>query len=718
MQMIVGILCLLLGMSAGTGDDMPKPAAQESEHMRMGREQESMFPSDLWELVRRNVGFKGEALGVDAEFYRKTQVPASVIYSMIEVFGDIRTAPLLIHRLGDLLLSSPEDAVRAVHLAYRMLGASAGGFGPPLPGADPKPVLLNDSEEADRLLRKILEKMDESGTSGQISQASVKAWRELPLSVKRLVLSVLTAAVEARPFLDEAFKEVLGGEGFSEKREDWDSHLILYEHFRKAWAESGEISDRSVFDAVDRIDLDYLSCASRVLLEEIQRGIEEYGRGSQEIGFDFKSLTFDTAYGEFAVFGRNADRIDKEYAFIIDLGGDDIYSGRKAVPRSPSQSMGIVIDCGGDDEYLSPGEAVSLGCGCFGIGVVFDLGGNDLYVCGESGLGSAFFGTGLVVDVSGDDRYIGRGIWTQGAAHVGVGMLVDLSGNDAYHCVGASQAFGSTSGVGMLLDYSGNDAYHARLPEGFSSPSRGGMHSFAQGSGRGRWADATDGHSLAGGYGILLEGEGDDLYAGGAFCQGAGYWWGFGSLLDRGGDDVYRSESYALGAAAHSGIGCHHDLKGNDSYNHDNQDKVQTQLQGYSRDGSLGVFIDDEGDDRYAHRNRCAGSADLNSIALFWDRKGNDFYRCLREGPYGEDLSYGDAPPPVGIGEGEGMMFHPVELRSVGIFMDTGGDDRYREVKPGNPPSGFRPLRFGNDREWKHQDGAFRFGFGLDKEIP
>ncbi len=718
MRKMAGILCLLLGLIGGYGEGISNQKTQETENMQRHMEPEPDFPQALWNHVRKEVGFLKDPLGVDARFHRDILNPDHVIPALLDVFGDIRTVPILIHRLSDLLLSSPEDAVRAVHLAYRMLGASAGGFGPPLPGADPKREPLNDSEEADRLLRKILKKRDESGMMGEISPASEKAWRELPLSVKRLVLSVLTAVAEARPYLDEAFKRGFGGKEYLKREGVSDTQWLLYEDFRKAWAESGEIYDRSVFDAVDRIDLDYMSCASRILLEEIQRGIEDYGLGRQEIGLDFKSLTFDTAYGKFAVFGRNDDRIDKEYAFIIDLGGDDSYTERNAAPRSLSRPISIIIDCGGDDEYESQGEAVSLGCGCFGIGAVFDLGGNDRYVSGESGLGSAFFGTGLVMDVSGDDRYIGKGRWTQGAAHVGVGMLIDLSGNDAYYCVGASQGFGSTSGVGMLLDYSGNDAYHARLSEELSSQSHGGMHSFAQGSGSGRWADATDGHSLAGGYGILLEAEGNDLYDGGDFCQGAGYWWGFGSLLDRGGDDIYRSESYALGAAAHSGIGCLHDLKGNDSYNNDNQDKVRTQLQGYARDGSLGIFIDEVGDDLYVHRNRCAGSADLNSVALFWDRKGNDSYQCLREGPYGLDLSYGDAPPPIGVGEGESQMFHPFGMRSVGVFLDTGGEDVYEEIKPGNPPAGFRALRFGNDREWKHQDGPFRFGFGLDKKIP
>ena len=718
MRMIIGILSLLLWSHGGTGREATKLKVQENERMSMRVDHKKMFPPDLWEYVCRNVGFAGEIPGVDARFHHNIQNPDHVIPAMLDVFGDVRTVPLLVHRLSDMLISSPENTVRAVHLAYRLLGASAGGFGPPLPGSSPKSEPPNDSESADVYLRKILEIRDDNGEGGRIDGESVKAWCGLPMSVKRLVLAVLQAAVEAKPFLDEAYKGVFDGVESRKQDGDSDSNLIFYERFRKAWAESGEIPDRRVFAALECVDLDFISCASRIFFEGVQKGIKEYRREGPDIGLDFKGLTFETALGECAVLGPNADRIKKDYAFIIDLGGDDTYIGRKAAPRSASQPVGIVIDIAGHDLYDSNGEAVSLGCGCFGIGAIFDLDGNDRYISGESGLGSAFYGTGLIMDFSGDDRYIGRGRWTQGAAHVGVGMLIDGAGHDLYFCGGSSQAFGSTLGVGMLLDYSGNDEYMARLPEGSSPEPSVRMHAFVQGSGCGRWADGTDGHSLAGGFGILLEAGGDDRYSGGAFCQGAGYWWGFGACEDRGGDDIYRSNSYALGAAAHHGIGCHHDLKGNDSYNHDNQAGVETQLQGYARDGSLGIFMDESGDDRYVHRNRCAGSADLNSVAMFWDRNGDDSYRCLREGPYAGDLSYGDAPPPIGVGEGERDLFHPPGLRSVGIFLDTGGEDTYNEIKPLSFPPDVRLLDFGNDREWMHQDGPFRFGFGLDKQVP
>ena len=61
----------------------------------------------------------------------------------------------------------------------------------------------------------------------------------------------------------------------------------------------------------------------------------------------------------------------------------------------------------------------------------------------------------------------------------------------------------------------------------------------SQGFGFGRRGDYLDGHSWAGGVGMLVDGAGDDTYTCGIFGQGGGYWYGVGILADKGGDDSY-----------------------------------------------------------------------------------------------------------------------------------------------------------------------------------
>ena len=61
--------------------------------------------------------------------------------------------------------------------------------------------------------------------------------------------------------------------------------------------------------------------------------------------------------------------------------------------------------------------------------------------------------------------------------------------------------------------------------------------SMCQGVGMGRRADYTDGHSWAGGVGMLVEGGGDDTYSCSVFGQGCAYWYGVGLLVDKAGAD-------------------------------------------------------------------------------------------------------------------------------------------------------------------------------------
>ena len=64
---------------------------------------------------------------------------------------------------------------------------------------------------------------------------------------------------------------------------------------------------------------------------------------------------------------------------VIDLGGDDQYSGRLAVPASKAVPVGLLIDVAGNDTYDGRSSAASIACGLFGIGALFDLGGHDKY---------------------------------------------------------------------------------------------------------------------------------------------------------------------------------------------------------------------------------------------------------------------------------------------------------------------------------------------------
>ena len=135
---------------------------------------------------------------------------------------------------------------------------------------------------------------------------------------------------------------------------------------------------------------------------------------------------------------------------------------------------------------------------------------------------------------------------------------------------------------------------------------------------------------------------------------------------------------------------------------------MQTQAQACARDASVGVFIDGSGSDEYFHRNRCAGAGDLNSIALFWDRAGDDAYLCDRRSSYAKDRSYGASATYD--------RFRTVrdDVPTVGAFLDTGGEDSYTEVPALPLDDEALPLEFGNSRSWRHNNGRRFRGVGTD----
>jgi hypothetical protein len=344
---------------------------------------------------------------------------------------------------------------------------------------------------------------------------------------------------------------------------------------------------------------------------------------------------------------------------------------------------------------------VALGCGLFGLGAIMDLAGDDAYSLKESGLGCGWFGTGLQLDAAGNDTYRVKGAWGEGAGHAGVGVAVDLAGNDLHECGQQSQGLGSTLGAGIVLDVAGNDRWIARDDGNVSALYLNQSVAMAQGCGYGRRADLGDGHSLAGGFGVLVDGAGDDVYHAQVWSQGAGYWWAVGILEDRGGNDTYTNGKYSWGAGAHFAIGCAVDLAGNDAYNVGN-DTAVNQYHGHARDGSFGIAIDGDGDDRYMLRNNCGGSADLCSIGFFWDRRGDDVY----------GIKMKDQGPPNGWNEtrplGTATWYVPHrsfrdDLPSFGVFLDTGGKDTY--TGDDRPADG---------RTWTFHHEPASWGVGLD----
>ncbi len=699
-------------------------------------------PDSLWQIVLSKLDRSGRPLGFTSDEMANYGRDPLVLRTVRNLFRDVRGIDRFSGKTAEDLIAAAADPADMVLRAFSLTDVSAGRM-LPMPdsttwGAEWLPKDTTPAKALDAVLAQPMRRADR------------EEWERLPVNAQRLAIRIILGAKEAIPWIREAiddpiFTAHLGGAAAGS---DTAAIMARYRFAMAPWVDArmdqSATLSRASIEALSRLDREYLDFGSVLFLTHLKRALAEFraaearGPGGSNAAA-FRGCRFETACGPVRITGSGIDMIEEPAFLSLDLGGDDRYTGRHGVPLSLDHPIGLVVDLGGNDTYEGGSKPVALGCGLFGLGAIFDLAGNDRYRCAEAGLGAGYFGTGILADTEGDDVYVLDTHDGEGSAMAGVGLLIDLAGNDAYTCGFSGQGFGETLGAGLLVDVSGNDTYLAR-DDGNRSPLYLNQSvSMAQGVGEGRRADLGEGHSLAGGIGLLVDGAGDDSYHATAWSQGAGYWWSAGFLEDLGGNDTYRNGKYSLGAGAHFAIGCQVDLSGDDRYNFGNADAVN-QYQGHARDGSIGISIDGDGDDAYLLRSHCAGSGDLNAIGFFWDRRGNDAYD-IRYTLLGPPNGWTDTPP-----MGTATLYTPFrsfrdDVEAVGLFLDTGGRDIYRWESPdsaGAPestkgPGASKPQDIskaredsllaiprserGNDSEWpSHRGGASR-GYGMDREV-
>jgi len=439
--------------------------------------------------------------------------------------------------------------------------------------------------------------------------------------------------------------------------------------------------DTRMHEALHQVDLNFLIAGAEDLALAVDRAIASLKDFTTDKDF---RLRVDTDLGAVIIKGAANDTYPESLnaLLVIDCGGNDRYG--QVAASSPKTPCSVLIDLAGDDTYdCRAKDAAAFGAGEMGYAFLVDCAGNDTYRGGRAGQGAGLFGVGLLLDKAGNEQYVGRQ-WCQGAAQVGIGILSDLGGDDRYECYQCAQGFGATLGMGALLDATGADTYVANDTDiAYPSPQTKEHNcSLAQGCGDGRRADYIDGHSLAGGVGLLVDGAGDDHYSCGLFGQGAGYWCGVGMLADLGGSDEYKGVWYTQASAAHFAVGILLDTEGHDHYL-----ATHNMAQGAGHDFSLGFLIDGGGNDLYEAPNLSLGGGNANGIGIFWDRGGDDTYRSS-----GTTLGKGNPAE------------QPASLRNLmlclGVFIDEGGKDTYPEALPftkdgsiwTQPPAGQPPV--------------------------
>ncbi len=483
----------------------------------------------------------------------------------------------------------------------------------------------------------------------------------LPVPLRKAIQTILDAMYTANQEVD-----VLKNSISPEKRLLIDTFLNPGECLYKETIEEPEKSDRykevkEALKAASTVDKTRIAMSAVTLLRALAKAkslLTETVQWNEEV----TSFSFKTDLGMVSIGGTGPDRHSGGSALIIDLGGDDLYEGR--VASGNDGKSGIVLDLAGNDVYL--GGDCTQGSGNWGIGILIDLKGDDLYRAGNYAQGVGFFGVGLLIDGGGRDQYLG-GRYVQAASSWGWGGLLDLGDEDIYQCERSGQAYAGVSGGSCLLDLGGDDKYISGI--GAPDPREPDMNqSFAQGFSFGMRDMA------AGGYAILADKSGNDLYQCQYFGQGASYWMGIGLLYDGRGKDTYIAHRYAQGAGIHFSLGLLLDSSGDD------RTVSWGVSQGCGHDYGIGLFINESGNDTYSSDWLSMGASEANGVGVFIDNNGDDGY-ITRSG-----LAVGKLIPSRRAG-------------GIGLFLDAGGQDGYAG-------------RGGDNQSW----GSNRWSVGMDCE--
>jgi len=640
-----------------------------------------------------------------------------VLRSVMNAFKDIRFTHRYSGSQSTSLLQNSNSIASVLRIGFGMTDISSGRMLPLEADSVWGAPFLDSNATSKNAFQAML--------TTPMSEQYKRIWEDqYPEYIRKFIVRVFIGMEEANrwmlpvnksvePILTSGISRTVG-KNVSERRNYIQN--ICYELASAPWSDNrfGQLATTKIssFELLDKFDRKSLAFATSVLFTHIDRAILEYTKNDSLFRLDstvlknFEGIVLYTSLGIVRILGTGNDQVNSQDFLCIDLGGNDLYRGRFASSIPLEQPISIVIDLDGNDTYDGSDTTLSIGSGLFGIGGVIDIKGNDQYIGKNSSIGCAWYGVGVVVDKEGNDTYTGS-IWTQGAAHIGVGAIIDNSGNDIYSCAEQSQAMGSTLGAGIIVDVSGNDSYIARDDGNVSEMYLNQSVAMSQGVGYGRRADLGDGHSLAGGVGILVDGEGDDIYSSQVWSQGAGYWWGLGILEDLQGNDKYRNGKYSAGAGAHFAVGVFTDLFGNDEYNIGNQ-TAKNQYHGHARDGSIGIASDGFGNDKYFFKLHCGGSGDLGSIGFFWDQLGDDEYTYEFEDPK-DGGGWTDAAP---FGS---TSLYPLfnsfrdDVITFGIFIDGNGKDSYKSELQ------IASLIQKNATIWKNFRSPNSRGIGIDK---
>lgn len=469
-------------------------------------------------------------------------------------------------------------------------------------------------------------------------------------------------------------KDILTYLSYSLWMEEQDSlkYNAFYEEHGVTEYDSLSIED-DVIPIIKKIDFPNLMYASAIS----QIGFDLLFQNVSTLSFiNKKPLVRSTRWGKFCIGTTHIDRHEKKYVFIFDPAGDDLYHGTISTDwEIPYYWM---LDLKGNDTY-SNNTIGGLFHTFAGIGILLDFEGDDIFH-GDDYTISTFLGYNLLYDMKGNDIYDG-GLNSIAAGTFGLSILIDEKGNDKYSTTELGEGFGGPLGAGLLIDADGSDLYYAGGKYLHAPLAPFDHRALSQGFGFGIRP------YMGGGIGVLYDHAGNDAYQGGVYSQAVAYWYALGIIIDKTGNDFYTAVYYPQGSGIHLAGGFLYDEEGEDHYF-----SKHGPGQGAAHDYAVGYLVDRAGNDIYSVEGG-NGLGLTNSVALFLEVTGDDRYERNITSNYG----FANTARNTG---------------SIGIFLDTGGEDIY----PIYADSIDYHERYKNDTQWSF--GTYGVGKDTSMVVP
>jgi len=247
--------------------------------------------------------------------------------------------------------------------------------------------------------------------------AIVNALKDVPPELQVYIAKLILGAKEAKYYRDRAVRN------YPKERLQHAFDCAVKNFTLDEESEDDEFEDMNVvnWDLGQALDYDDLYtgaglnlkaiCEFEAFLDKPAKSVTTEGVATPTmVVVNISNLSFeiDTPLGKIAFNSNDEENIYQceNYLAIIDLYGNDTYTGPAAASYKLAHPVSTIIDWSGNDTYTADKDTpCAQGAGILGYGFLLDNGGDDTFTAVNNAQGMCYFGVGILWARGGDDSF-------------------------------------------------------------------------------------------------------------------------------------------------------------------------------------------------------------------------------------------------------------------------------------------------------------------------